>query len=233
MKYYRDRDELKVVPGEETKLTYLEKTLQKPVVNKQVVQKKPGPAVNALNNVRKPLPRKENLSERIERITYEYGEAGMKKPAHYDNPNIVDDENWKQRPRPFDNQDSSTFPSDRDQRQRMSTWDMLMESSKTNPKERRELKNIIWDDYKKNGPKYMGDDELKMIGKHPEQIKKQYEETKLPVFEPPSKAVVRQEPEIPLEEQIKIRADARLAREQREYDKTYGTGGIVRIWRPQ
>ena len=62
MKYYRDRDELKVVPGEETKLTYLEKTLQKPVVNKQVVQKKPGPAVNALNNVRKPLPRKENLS---------------------------------------------------------------------------------------------------------------------------------------------------------------------------
>ena len=29
MKYYRDRDELKVVPGEETKLTYLEKTLQK------------------------------------------------------------------------------------------------------------------------------------------------------------------------------------------------------------
>ena len=157
----------------------------------------------------------------------------MKKPAHYDNPNIVDDENWKQRPRPFVNQDSSTFPSDRDQRQRMSTWDMLMESSKTNPKERRELKNIIWDDYKKNGPKYMGDDELKMIGKHPEQIKKQYEETKLPVFEPPSKAVVRQEPEIPLEEQIKIRADARLAREQREYDKTYGTGGIVRIWRPQ
>ena len=151
MKYYRDRDELKIVPGEETKLTYLEKTLQKPVVNKQVVQKKPGPAVNALNNVRKPLPRKENLSERIERITYEHGEAGMKKPAHYDNPNIVDDENWKQRPRPFDNTDSSTFPSDRDQRQRMSTWDMLMESAKTNPKERRDLKNIIWEDYKKNG----------------------------------------------------------------------------------
>ena len=114
MKYYRDRDELKIVPGEETKLTYLEKTLQKPVVNKQqVIIKKPGSTVNELKNVRKPLPRKENLSERIERITYEHGEAGMKKPAHYDNPNIVDDENWKQRPRPFDNTDSSTFPSDR------------------------------------------------------------------------------------------------------------------------
>ena len=53
----------------------------------------------------KPKPRKENLSERIERITYEHGEAGMKKPAHYDNPNIVDDENWRQRPRPFDSQE--------------------------------------------------------------------------------------------------------------------------------
>jgi len=30
-----------------------------------------------------------------------------------------------------------------------------------------------------------------------------------------------------------MRADARLAREQREYDTTYGTGGIARLWRPE
>ena len=92
-----------------------------------------------------------------------------------------------------------------------------------------------WDELAKTNPEIKNlQKELEEYGENINNtVKKQYEETKLPVFEPPSKAVVRQEPEIPLEEQIKIRADARLAREQREYDKTYGTGGIVRIWRPQ
>ena len=53
--------------------------------------------------------RKETMPERIDRMIYQYDSpAGMKKPKHYDNPNIIDDENWKQRPKKFDNNDPST-----------------------------------------------------------------------------------------------------------------------------
>ena len=34
-------------------------------------------------------PRLETMLERTERIMYEYGETGAKKPAHYDNKNII------------------------------------------------------------------------------------------------------------------------------------------------
>ena len=105
-KYYLDRNELKVTPGQENRKTYLDKTLEK--------QNK-GPFETALDNVRKPIQskpkqlsfnfngastktkptikpkqkyggaRQENVSERIERVMYETGETN-KKPAHYDNP---------------------------------------------------------------------------------------------------------------------------------------------------
>ena len=56
----------------------------------------------------KPKIRKETTLERIERINYEYGDTTIPKPKHYDNPNIVKDENWKQPPRKFDRQDKTT-----------------------------------------------------------------------------------------------------------------------------
>ena len=221
--------------GEPTN-TYLDKKESKAVVKKPV-QQKAGPMVSALNNIRKPLPkpkpRQENMVERIERINYEFGDETVKKPAHYDNPLIVDYENWGRKPKPFKNEDKSTYPSDRDQAQQMSTWDLLMESAKKNPRERGELRKTIMDDYKRNGKSNMGDDELRMKGKHPDQIKKLYEETKPAVFELPSTAVKKYvAPQKPIEQIIKERADARLEREQKQYDKQWGTAGITKLMRP-
>ena len=79
---------------------------------------------NTLNKIQEPVPRKENMNERIDRMVYQYDSpAGMKKPAHMDNPNIIDEENWGQRPKQFSNEDKSSYPSDRDQQQRISSWD--------------------------------------------------------------------------------------------------------------
>jgi len=65
------------------------------------------------------MPRQETSLERIERILYEHGEANAKKPKHYNNSNIIAYENWQQEPKKFDNNDPSSFPSDRDQQQRL------------------------------------------------------------------------------------------------------------------
>ena len=66
--------------------------------------------------------REERLDERLERLLYEYEDGP--KPKHYDDPRIIDSENFKRRPVPFNNNDSSTFPSNRNQRQRMNTWEL-------------------------------------------------------------------------------------------------------------
>ena len=61
---------------------------------------------NTLNKIQEPVPRKENMNERIDRMVYQYDSpAGMKKPAHMDNPNIIDEENWAQRPKKYSNDD--------------------------------------------------------------------------------------------------------------------------------
>ena len=82
--------------------------------------------------------RQEDMQERLERLLYEYEDGP--KPKHYDDPNIIDHENFKQRPVPFNNNDSSTFPSNRNQRQRMNTWDLMLETAKGNPKEMKEIR---------------------------------------------------------------------------------------------
>ena len=72
--------------------------------------------------------REENMSERIERLQYIY-DGNIPKPKHYDNPNIIDTENYKKMPKKFDNNDPSTYPSDRDQRQRISSWDLILDTT--------------------------------------------------------------------------------------------------------
>ena len=76
-------------------------------------------------------PRLETMPERIERIMYEYGEAGAKKPAHYDNKNIITYENKGVPPKKFDAMDKSTYPSDRDQYQRLIQKDPQMKNTMT------------------------------------------------------------------------------------------------------
>ena len=255
-KYYLDRNELKVTPGQENRKTYLDKTLEK--------QNK-GPFETALDNVRKPIQskpkqlsfnfngastktkptikpkqkyggaRQENVSERIERVMYETGETN-KKPAHYDNPLIVDHENWKQPPRKMDNMDPTSYPSDRDQKQKISTWDLIVEGADT-PEEKKQIRETLRDHYKNVGKECMTDKELRMIGRHPDQLKAQYTSTletlKIPqVLAETDLVGIKKEPEIPVDQLIKQKADERLVREQQQYDKQWGGQGITRLFRP-
>ena len=107
--------------------------------------------------------REERLDERLERLLYEYEDGP--KPKHYDDPRINDSENFKRRPVPFNNNDSSTFPSNRNQRQRMNTWELMLETAKGNPKEMKEIRSVLRDAYKSN-PKSLTTQELKMIGQY-------------------------------------------------------------------
>ena len=125
----------------------------------------------------KPKVRQETSLERIERINYEFGDATLKKPAHMNNNNIVTFENWGQRPKPFNHQERDTYPSDKDQQQKMNTWDMLVESAKLDPKDEnsKDTKRMLMKQYynkKGLGREYMNDSELKLIGKHKSQLEK-------------------------------------------------------------
>ena len=160
-KYYEDR----LTEVDKKGTSYLSKQLKKPT----------------------PKVRQETSMERIERISYEYSsDATLKKPAHMNNPNIVTFENWGQRPKPFSHHDRSTFPSDKDQQQKMNTWDMLVESAKMDPKDEnsKDTKRMLMKQYynkKGLGREYMNDSELKLIGKHKSQLEKPK-----PVIENPS-----------------------------------------------
>ena len=93
------------------------------------------------------------------------------------NNNIVTFENWGQRPKPFNHQERDTYPSDKDQQQKMNTWDMLVESAKMDPKDEnsKDTKRMLMKQYynkKGLGREYMNDSELKLIGKHKSQLEK-------------------------------------------------------------
>ena len=159
----------------------------------------------------KPKVRQETSLERIQRFGYENSsDATLKKPAHMNNPNIVTYENWGQRPKAFKHEDKSTYPSDMDQRQKMNTWDMLVESAKMDPKDEnsKDTKRMLMKQYynkKGLGREYMNDSELKLIGKHKSQLEKPK-----PVIENPSlsfEPLIKPhrpspEPEISIEEAI-------------------------------
>ena len=96
-------------------------------------------------------------------MIYEYD--GGPKPKHYDNPMIVDQENFKKPPKTYRAEDPSTYPSDRSQRQKLNTWELIVDNAKCNPKEMKEVRQILKDNYKRN-PTLLTDKELKMIGKY-------------------------------------------------------------------
>ena len=179
----------------------------------------------------KPTPkvRQETEDERVNRILYEFDDTGkVKKPGHYNNPNIVKFENWNKKPKPFKNNDASSFPNDIDQRQKLSGWDLVLKTSKT-PKEKREVRETLRKHYKSLGPEYLDDKELRMIGKHPDQLKS---------YITPSKPIVPivvapKQPEIPVEELIRRKANERLYKEQQRHDMIYGKGGLASLTRPK
>jgi hypothetical protein len=186
--------------------------------------------IKKLKDGSKPKYRKENLSERVQRIQYEV-DGNVPKPPHYDNPFIVDDENFKKPPKPFNNADKSSYPSDRLQRQRLNTWELVKEDAKGDPEKMKEVRRILKDSYKTN-PNILSDSELKMIGKFKSKSKAPILDNPLlikPIVKTEPKPV---EPQIPIDQLIKQFADKRLAQEQKEYEKFFGTGGITELLKP-
>ena len=174
-------------------------------------------------------PREENLPERLERLLYELEDGP--KPKHYDNPNIIDSENYNQPPKKYNSNDPSSFPSDRSQRQKMTNWDFIMQSARGNPKEMKDVREILNKSYKSN-PDLLTDQELKMIGKYKPKNKVVLPEIPKPIINIPE-PTPPPKPTKPLQQIIKEGADERLKEEQREYDQRFGTGGITKIFRPE
>ena len=174
-----------------------------------------------------PKTRLETMPERIDRIQYQFGESD-KKPAHLDNPNIIDYENHKKIPKPFKSDDKSTYPSDRDQKQKLNDWDLVV-STATSPAEKNEVRSILREDYKKTKGKYMSQKELRMIGKHPEQLKPIPISTPAPVVSVPMPV----QQQIPVAEIIRRKADENLYRQQQQHDMQYGRGGLAALTRPK
>ena len=128
---------------------------------------------NTLNKIQEPVVRKETINERTQRLVYQYDSpAGMKKPAHMDNPNIIDEENWAQRPKKYSNDDRSTYPSDRDQRQKLDGWDAILKTSKGSKEDMKQIRETLNRAYKTD-PSALTKTELKIIGrgKQPEPLK--------------------------------------------------------------
>ena len=146
--------------------------------------------------------RNETDSERIERYMFLYENGD--KPPHYDNPLInkidsyqdygklrekaainQDNSNFKNgKPvskefikdaytKKYDHFDKSTYPSSGKPQGKLSTWDLIKQTAKT-PFEQREIRDILNKEYKKD-KKRLEPDELRLINKHPEQIKAQVE----------------------------------------------------------
>lgn len=111
------------------------------------------------------------------------------------------------------------------------TWELMKKTADT-PEEKNEIKKILNKEYYKRGPKNMDPEDLKYIGKHKSQIV--YPEIKIPHIERDliSKPIPEPETALPLREHIKVLADERLHREQKDWDRKFGRGGIIDLKRP-
>ena len=140
---------------------------------KDVPVRKPGAVPPKTQTIKKfkdgskPIVRKENLDERIQRMVYQYdGKPNDRPPLHYNNPNIIDEENYGKRPKPFNNNDPSSYPSDRDQRQRISSWDLILDTTikSGTAREKKEMRKYLRDKYKDpNQRKYFSEKEKRFI----------------------------------------------------------------------
>jgi len=199
------------------------------------------------SSTKHPPLRKETNSERSKRYLWLYGEG--EKPAHYDDPLIEKVDTFKgfaesmplkkenniikktmpTPPKQFNNMDKRTHPSNPKVKANLSTWDLMVATANT-PEEKKDLRKVLHDEYKKNGVSNLSDSEQKMIGRGKYQT---YPKIIVPtvdmdmIREPQPKL-----PDVPLEEIIRVRAQKNLEREQDEFHKKNGSGGIVNLMRP-
>jgi len=126
----------------------------------------------------RPKVRVETMSERIERITYQYDEND-KRPKHLDDPLIVSQEdmtNRNLRPKQFSNLDPNSYPSNPKQKKALTTWEIMVDQAK-NPQDKydresaKQVRETILDSWKKpTMRKYLGEDELELIGRSKKQL---------------------------------------------------------------
>lgn len=163
----------------------------------------------------KPKVRVETMSERIERLTYQYDEND-KRPIHLDNPLIVSQEDMASRnlrPKQFNNMDPNSYPSNPRQKKALTTWEIMVDQAK-NPKDSydresaKQVRQTILDSWKKPSMRqYLGEDELELIGRSKKQLeaKRKIQEEQIkerPVYVEP----VRYEPEVKLTDYIEEKA---------------------------
>jgi len=145
-----------------------------------------------------PPLRNETMNERILRYGFLY--EGGDKPEHYDDPlinkidtfsdygklrekasELQDQTNLKSGkpvskefireayPKKFDHFDKSTYPSTGKPQGKLDTWDLIKKTAKTH-QEKKEIRGILHREYKKDKTR-LEPDELRMIYKHPDQLK--------------------------------------------------------------
>ena len=131
-------------------------------------------AVTATPKVRPQVkPRKETQEEFIMRTLWETSDTDMPKPEHMNDMNIVKEENWKKPPEQWDGYHNLS----NDQKQQSVAWDSHLDTARRprTAEERRDAldtKRMLNKTY--NNPrlrKSMADDELKIINRHPSQLK--------------------------------------------------------------
>ena len=158
-------------------------SIQQQVINNSPKKLTPGVQQKILGTPKvqpkvKPKVRVETMSERIERLTYQYDEND-KKPVHLDNPLIVSQEdmtNRNLRPKQFSNLDPNSYPSNPKQKKALTTWEIMVDQAK-NPKDKydresaKQVRQTILDSWKKpTMRKYLGEDELELIGRSKKQL---------------------------------------------------------------
>ena len=125
----------------------------------------------------KAKPRQENVIERIDRINYEFGNS-KERPKHLDNKSIYsfeDQEIFKNNINKKPTYRTQASPeavgklAEKLEKQRQMTgetslWDDMKATAKT-PAEKKEIRETIWQDYKRNGAKNMAEADLRWIGK--------------------------------------------------------------------
>tara|TARA_R110002095_G_scaffold25742_1_gene26363 strand:- start:40 stop:939 length:900 start_codon:yes stop_codon:yes gene_type:complete len=193
-----------------------------------------------------PPLRKETISERTERYLWLYDEG--EKPKHYDDPlvqkvdtfqgfaeamplkkeNNIIKKKTPTPPKKFNNMDKSTYPSNPKVRANLSTWDLMIATANT-PKEKGEIRRVLYDEYRRNGITNLSDSEQKMISKGKYQT---YPKVIMPKVDPYVAPVITK-PSLPIEEIIRRKAQQRLHEEQDAYDRKNGTAGIVNLMRPE
>jgi len=197
------------------------------------------------SSIKHPPLRKETDSERTERYLWLYDEG--EKPTHYDDPliekvdtfqgfakamplkkeNNIIKKKMPTPPRQFNSMDKRTYPSNPKVKANLSTWDLMIATAKT-PKEKGEIRRVLYDEYKRNGVSNLSDSEQKMIGKGKYQT---YPKISVPTVEPYVAPVI-QKPQISVDEIVRRKAQQRLEQEQDAYDRENGTAGIVNLMRP-